>query len=202
MGVRKASLLIASAFLASAVGSSSSAGRSVLSCDLRTGASTTVRALAHAVVQSADLPRAWQFEHARILPRGTTADGPSSHRLGGAVAFAHRARKPDLYLTSSAELETSASAACRTYRRWLRSLLGAGVGTRRRPLNIRLGREHALLESNETAFGPMFTISWYRGPVYAEVQVQFRVSTASVAARSSAVRFAAASDRRIQKILK
>src|SRR5205809_199810 len=96
-------------------------------------------------------------------PEKPSSRGARAFALAGAVPFAHRVGRPDLSLTSSAELEPGASAACRTYHRWLRSLLGAGVGTRRRSLSIRLGRERALLESNETAFGPMVSISWYRG---------------------------------------
>src|SRR5437667_3154474 len=142
----RAFALAGAALVAGAAWTSSSAGHSALSCDVRTGHSTTVRALARAVVQRADLPPGWRFERASILPKGTSADGPSLRRLGGAVAFAHRVGRPDLSLTSSAELEPGASAACRTYHRWLRSLLGAGVGTRRRSLSIRLGRERALLE--------------------------------------------------------
>lgn len=161
-----------------------------------------VPALARAVVQPTDLPRGWRFERAQTLPKGTRADGPSSHRLGGALAFARRPSAPDLTLTSTAEVEPSASQACRTYHGWLRSLLGAGVGTRSRRLPVRLGREHALLESNETAFGPMVTISWYRGPVYAEVQVQYRTRNAAAQAHRVALHFATASDRRIQRILK
>ena len=197
----RALVLVAAALVVAAAWTSTSAGHSALSCDVRTGHSTTVRALARAVVQPADLPRGWRFERTSILPKGTSADGPSSHRLGGAVTFAHRAGRPDLSLTSSAELEPSASAACRTYHRWLRSLLGAGVGARRRAAGVSLGRERALLESNETAFGPMVSISWYRGAVYAEVQVQFRGASASVAAHRAAVRLASASDLRLQKLL-
>ncbi len=72
------------------------AGRSQFSCDLGPGVSTTVRSLAGGVVQAADLPRGWQFESAQTLPKGTVADGPSSHRLGGAVMFARQSAAPEL----------------------------------------------------------------------------------------------------------
>ena len=199
--VRIAGVLVVSTVVAVPGWGSGFAPRSQGPCELGTGVSTTVHAIAGGVVQPADLPGGWRLESAQTLPKGTVADGPSSHRLGGAVLFARRSAAPELALTSSAELEPSASAACRTYHGWLHSLLTAGVGTRLRSLPLRLGREHALLDSNEPVFGPMVEISWYRGPVYAAVQIQFRTRSAAGAAHRLALHFATASDRRLRRIL-
>ena len=201
-GLRLAAALVVSVAVAGPDSSSSSARPARISCDLGAGASVNVSALPGVVVQQADIPRGWRFERMRTLPKGTSADGPSSHRIGGAVAFARRPSAPDLALTSTAELEPRASVACRTFHNWIRTLLTAGVGARSRPLPVRLGREHALLESNEPAFGPMVSISWYRGPVYAVIQVQYRTRNASAEAHRVALHFATASDRRIRPILR
>src|SRR2546426_12231993 len=103
--VRIAGVLLASTLVAVPGWGSGFARRSQLSCDLGPGASAAVRALVGGVVQPADLPRGWQFESVQTLPKGTVADGPSTHRLGGAVMFARQSAAPELALTSSAEAE-------------------------------------------------------------------------------------------------
>jgi hypothetical protein len=199
--VRRVLLLVCAAVvLAAGAAATSTRSATVVGCDVEPGSPTNVAALAGAVVQAADLPQGWRLQRALTLPKGTSADGPSAKRLGGAVVFARQISAPELALTSVAELEASPAAACRTYHSWLRSLLGAGVGTRLRTIRLSLGRESALLESKETAFGPMVEISWYRGPVYAAVQVQFRAPAAAAAAHRMALLFAAAADARLRRI--
>jgi hypothetical protein len=198
-GVALAMCLLAIA--ASTAGAFASPATPNATCAFSTRASPTVRALAAATVQPADLARGWKRQRASLLPRGTSADGPSSHRIGGAVMFARRAAEPELALTSSVELERGAVGACSTYHRWLRALLGARVGTKVEKVPTRLGRETTLLASNETAFGPMVEILWYRGPVLAAVQVQFRSRAANMAAHRWALRFATASDARLRRVL-
>jgi hypothetical protein len=115
--------------------------------------------------------------------------------------FARRPAVPELALTSTAELEADASAACLTYHHWLRALLTAGVGTHARRVDAQIGREATLLESNEAAFGPMVEVLWYRGPIFAAVQVQFRRRAAAAEAHRLALLFAGASDVRLRRIL-
>ena len=110
--MRIAGVLVVSTMVAVPGWASGFASRSQGPCQLGTGVSTTVHALAGVVIQPADLPRGWRFESAQTLPKGTVADGPSSHRLGGALLFARQSAAPELALTSSAELEPTASAAC------------------------------------------------------------------------------------------